>query len=457
VRSAVVVAVALLAGLLGGGGAHAGCSPTLEWQDAGPRWSPDGSRIAFYRVLPGCDPAPVAIYVVPARGGRARQVAATNGQWPASWSPDGHFLAFGGQSGIVVADPEGGDRTEITRGPDYAAAWSPDGAWIAFRRGPYPLSELWIVRPDGTGARRLLGGLHNHALPAWSPDSRELAVPASDGISIDIRAADVQTGAARTVASTPVHDLGPVWSPDGSSLAFTIGDDRDRDVGVVARDGTNFRRWTEGRDPAFARDTTAFGYVRADGIWAEAGPTPPTRLVARPDVLGRVDWRPRSREELGDFAFSAGGRCLRYGIYVVVDGTERRITNPCEFRGVGLVRGTPFADFIEGSPGPDRLLGEGRRDRLAGGAGDDVLDGDGGWDTLLGGPGNDVLIGRGDPDLLVGGAGRDRIDAGRFADTVRARDGWRDTIDCGPGIDTVEADANDVVAADCERTSRGAA
>jgi RTX calcium-binding nonapeptide repeat (4 copies)/WD40-like Beta Propeller Repeat len=448
-----VVAVALLASLVGGGGAHAGCSPTLEWQDAGPRWSPDGSRIAFYRVLPGCDPAPVAIYVVPARGGRARQVAATNGQWPASWSPDGRFLAFGGRSGIAMAQPDGRDHHEITRGPDYAPAWSPDGAWIAFRRGPYSVSELWIVRPDGTGARRLLGGLHDHALPAWSPDSRELAVSASAGISIDVRVVDLPTGAARTVAATPVHDLGPEWSPDGSVIAFTIGDAADPVVGVVGHDGTNFRRWIEGRDPVFAPDEQALAYVRSDGIWAETGPIGPTRLVPRADVLGRIDWRPRSGE-LPDFAFSAGGRCLRYGIYVVVDGTERRITNPCEFHGAGVVRGTPFADFLEGSPGPDRLLGGGRRDRLAGGPGDDVLDGDGGWDMLLGGSGDDVLIGRGDPDVLVGGPGRDRIDAGPFADTVRARDGWRDTIDCGPGIDTVEADAKDVVADDCERVAR---
>jgi hypothetical protein len=88
---------------------------------------------------------------------------------PVGWRPPtasgrraGGFLAFGGPSGIDVADPDGGGHREITRGPDYAPAWSPDGAGIAFRRGPYFVSELWIVRPDGTGACRLLGGLHDH-------------------------------------------------------------------------------------------------------------------------------------------------------------------------------------------------------------------------------------------------------------------------------------------------------
>jgi hypothetical protein len=448
----ILVVVAIVAV---GGDARAGCSPTLEWQDAGPRWSPDGSRLAFYRVLPGCNPAPVAVYVVSAEGGTPRQVTeATNGQWPPSWSADGRLLAVGGQRGIQVVNADGGaPPVEVTRGPDYAPSWSPDSARIAFRRGPFPASELWVVQPNGVGPRKLLGGLHDHALPAWSPDSREIAVPASNGITIDIHIVDVVTGAVRTVAPSPIHDLAPSWSRDGSTIAFRSGRDNDPEINVVQRDGSNWRRWISGRDPSFARDTDVLAYVRADGVWAETGPTGSTRLVARDDVLGRVDWRPVSGE-LPDFAFSAGGRCLRYGIYVVLDGVERRITNPCEFSGSGLVRGTPFSDFLRGSPGPDRLLGLGRKDHLDAGAGNDVLDGDGGWDTLLGGAGADVLIGGADPDTIVGGPGRDRVDAGAERDTILVRDGSRDTVVCGVGNDSVDADRLDVVDASCERVRR---
>jgi dipeptidyl aminopeptidase/acylaminoacyl peptidase len=450
---ALILAVVAIAAR--GSDAQAGCSPTLEWQDAGPRWSPDGSRLAFYRVLPGCNPAPVAVYVVPAEGGTPRQVSgATNGQWPPSWSADGRLLAVGGRRGIEVVNADGGHPpVEVTRGPDYAPSWSPSSAWIAFRRGPFPASELWIVQPNGIGPRKLLGGLHDHALPAWSPDSREIAVPAMNGITIDIHIVDVVTGAVRTVAPSPIHDPAPSWSRDGSTIAFRSGRANDPEIDVVQRDGSNWRRWITSRDPAFARDANALAYVRADGIWAETGPMGPTRLVARADVLGRIDWRPASGE-LPDFAFAAGGRCLRYGIYVVVDGVERRITNPCEFSGSGLVRGTPFSDFLRGSPGPDRLLGLGRKDHLDAGAGDDVLDGDGGWDTLLGRTGADVLIGGADPDSIVAGPGRDRVDAGAERDTISVRDGWRDMVDCGSGIDIVDADRLDVVDASCERVRR---
>jgi Ca2+-binding RTX toxin-like protein len=111
--------------------------------------------------------------------------------------------------------------------------------------------------------------------------------------------------------------------------------------------------------------------------------------------------------------------------------------------------------------GPSRLDGNGGDDILEGGDSADRIDGGAGADTIKAGFG---------PDTIVPGPGRDAVDADRpgrcnemhcdispglSGDTVEARDGDVDQIACGPGVDTVRADRQDVVGADCEKVVRG--
>ncbi len=73
-----------------------------------PRWSPDGTQIAFAAREPG---KPAKIYVVPAAGGIPQQVTAgPRDDGDPSWSPGGGALAFGanspGQAGDRDSQPE---------------------------------------------------------------------------------------------------------------------------------------------------------------------------------------------------------------------------------------------------------------------------------------------------------------------------------------------------------------
>jgi hypothetical protein len=121
----------------------------------------------------------------------------------------------------------------------------------------------------------------------------------------------------------------------------------------------------------------------------------------------------------------------------------------------------PDVEDVMGGTGNDTLVGDG---------GPNVLRGFDGADTIRGGDGDDTLHGVGVPDNpfapgaaenlrqtivdegddVDGGPGADTFDADEGDDTLRARDGFRDTLRCGPGTDGGEGDRVDDVGADCE-------
>ncbi|WP_207456080.1 matrixin family metalloprotease [Azospirillum sp. SYSU D00513] len=93
--------------------------------------------------------------------------------------------------------------------------------------------------------------------------------------------------------------------------------------------------------------------------------------------------------------------------------------------GNDAIYGNAGDDIINGNIGADLLLGGKGNDLLQGGQGFDTIQGALGSDTLTGGLGDDNLRGGGDNDLLVGSAGNDILTGGLGADTfsISARHG----------------------------------
>jgi acetyl esterase/lipase len=72
----------------------------------------------------------------------------------------------------------------LSADPVLAAHWSPDGTWLAcgVASGGGVRSEVWVVRPDGTGARRVSGGDGRHAeLGPWARRGHRLSVTMHEG------------------------------------------------------------------------------------------------------------------------------------------------------------------------------------------------------------------------------------------------------------------------------------
>jgi len=138
---------------------------------------------------------------------------------------------------------------------------------------------------------------------------------------------------------------------------------------------------------------------------------------------------------------------------------------------IETIDGTSGNDAFTGGAGVDKFNGGAGNDIIHGGAGDDELWGDSDQDQVFGDAGADRLYGSHGDDIVDGGAGVDSMFGDQanctsfscpaYNDTLKARDGEVDSVQCGAGADTVEADANDVIALDgyqsCESISRSPA
>lgn len=199
-----------------------------------PRWSPDGTRIAYNEIVYGApdDPPEYQLWMMNADGS-SPELIHNDSLWGASWSPDGKKIAFmtATNGDLVVMDlatREVDKLIELGTIP----VWSPDGDAIAYEPLRLPSDRLYLVDPmtkkkweiDLRNER--LEILHKHWAPmAWSPDGEKIAflglekgrnwwgiyVMDSDGSDVDeICASDGNDLAA----------IWPTWSPDGKQIMF---------------------------------------------------------------------------------------------------------------------------------------------------------------------------------------------------------------------------------------------
>src|SRR5262249_51071395 len=127
-----------------------------------------------------------------------------------SFSPDGKTIAYvsniGGVPQVWTVDAAGGYPQLVTAFDDGISVvrWSPDGAWLAFTLAPGGgmNTRVYLVRPDGTGVKRLTdGGKETNGLGPWSYDGSLLVTTSNrrSGSAIDPYLYDVAAGTSRMV------------------------------------------------------------------------------------------------------------------------------------------------------------------------------------------------------------------------------------------------------------------
>ncbi len=192
------------------------------------------------------------IYSVPISGGEAS--ALTSGiEWnyQPRFSPDGSQIAFvsdrAGGDNLWIMNADGSEPHAVTDEAEHLVhnpAWSPDGEYLVGRKGYYSTrsiaaGEIWMFHHGGGNGVNLVerpnaeSDQKNRSEPVFSADGRFVYYSAdvtpgkewqynknSVGSVFAIKRLELATGETITVVSGPGGAVRPTPSPDGKSLAY---------------------------------------------------------------------------------------------------------------------------------------------------------------------------------------------------------------------------------------------
>ena len=199
-------------------------------------WSPSGAEIVYTLYNETTDDD---IWLMNRDGTGARALL-TGAEWEftPTWSPDGDTIAFigankdvgvddvqvvGSSWNIYLMDADGSNVRKLTDFPTpvldeegewaYGLDWSPDSKRLAYESFNWQEEsiDIFIVRVDGSGARRVTRGLGAETYPVWSPNGRRLLFAGDKDGDYDIYSLRLSDGKVRKLTNTPWHDVPYDW------------------------------------------------------------------------------------------------------------------------------------------------------------------------------------------------------------------------------------------------------
>ena len=247
-----------------------------------PRFSPDGSRVAFRKPAPNCD-----VWTYDVARGTSTRLTLEGDNHGVVWTPDGRGLAFvrlGGRSpGVSTTEllsvpAEGGTPQRVATLSSTSAVWP--AAWSA-------------------AAGRLLAAV-GADIYDWAPG-----------------------GEPSPLVRSPFEDMHPAFSPSGRAFAYVSNESGPPQVYVQPYPGPGGRVQVStngGREPVWSRDGKELFFRMGRGMFvADVNPVQPT-AVGRPRLLFSSDHMPGSNT--ANYDVSPDGKR-----FVMVKGPPQRSEN----------------------------------------------------------------------------------------------------------------------------------
>lgn len=147
-------------------------------------------------------------------------------------------------SEIWAIRPDGSGLRRLTRSPKNTSnqypRWSPDGRRIAFASTQYAPSlpenlssethgrQIYMMNRDGSGLQRLTFLPNASEEPNWSPDGRRIAFYSNAKMYVmDSNGSNVRRLTNDQMMPSSKGEAAPVWSPDGKRIVFLSNRDGD--------------------------------------------------------------------------------------------------------------------------------------------------------------------------------------------------------------------------------------
>ena len=229
-----------------------------------PRFSPDGTRLAYVSSVEGKN----QIYVRWLDSGETARVTDLQyGPSSLAWSPDGKTIAF-----TMFAPKSAKPLYSLPKKPK-GAKWAGNAKVIdrvMYRADgagylPRGFTHIFVVPADGGTSRQVTSGDYNHnSVLSWTPDSASILFSANRAADwalnlreSEIHRVDIATRDITTLTNRKGPDSSPQISPDGQLVAYLGFDDdgmssQNAELSIMNLDGTGNRRILESIDRSIA-------------------------------------------------------------------------------------------------------------------------------------------------------------------------------------------------------------